>query len=52
MIKYVLISVLYVVLYIVLGLILDKIFMFDKSKDECKMIFTVMYIIVASILTR
>nr|DAG58191.1 MAG TPA: hypothetical protein [Caudoviricetes sp.] len=53
MIKYLaVILVLYVVLYTVLGLILDKIFIFERSKDECKMIFTVIYIIVALILAR
>ena len=53
MIKYVaLILVLYVVSFIALSLILDKIFMFDKSKDESKMIFTVMYILVVLILTK
>lgn len=37
---------------IVLSLILDKIFMFEKSKDECKLIFTVMYILVVIILIK
>ena len=53
MIKFIaLILVLYAVSCIVLSLILDKIFMFDKSKDECKMIFTVMYILIVIILTK
>lgn len=53
MIKFIaLILVLYVVSCVVLSLILDKIFMFESSKNECKMIFTVMYILVVIILTK
>lgn len=53
MIKFIaLILVLYVVSCVVFSLILDKIFMFEKSKDECKMIFTVMYILVVIMLTK
>ena len=53
MIKFIaLILVLYAVSCIVLSLILDKIFMFESSKNECKMIYTVMYIIAVLILTK
>lgn len=48
----ILVLILYAVSYIVLGSILDKIFMFESSKDECKMIFTVMYILVVIILIK
>ena len=48
----ILVLILYAVSYIVLGSILDKIFMFESSKNECKMIYTVMYTIAVLILTK
>lgn len=48
----IIILVVYAISYIVLGLILDKILMFDRSKDECKLLYTVLFILVVLMLAR